>query len=105
MKVKIPRNIKKYETKLIGGLSVRSFIFVIIGFAFAISLGLLLKGFIPLNILCLICILFSLPIFLMGILKISDLYLNEILIRLFKNKYKGENKRLYKVRGYNDEKK
>lgn len=105
MKVKIPRNIKKYETKMIGGLSFRSFIFILIGFIVAIATGLILKSFLPLNLIILICIIISLPIFLMGILKVSDLYLNEIIVREYKNKYKGENKRLYKTRGYNDEEK
>lgn len=105
MKVKIPRNIKNYETKLIGGLGAKQLIFVAIGIVVGLLIGFTLYSFLPLGLVCGISIVVSLPIFLMGVLKVSNIYLHTIIARIYKNEFLGEKRRLYKLRGFNDEEK
>ncbi|MEG2380116.1 MAG: PrgI family protein [Oscillospiraceae bacterium] len=100
MKVKVPRNIKKYETKLMGGMTTRNLIFLIIGFAFVAVWVFLLHNILPYSMLFIVSFLLSLPIFLMGFLKVSNIYLDKVIVKVIKAEILGADRREYKTRGF-----
>lgn len=85
MKVNNPRNILKYRSRGITGLSGKQAIFLIVGIVLFLGIGLLLTSLTPLPIPAafLMALVVSSPFFASAVLKVSGLYFNEVLQRLF----------------------
>lgn len=100
MKVKNPRDILKYQSKGITGLSGKQALFLLLGIALFFGIGLLLVLLTPLPIP--LAFLFSLiiaaPALASAILKISGLYFSEVLRRLLASVILNRDYRPYKTR-------
>lgn len=83
MKASIPKNIKKYENKSAGQFTGRQFICLTIG-AITYFVGFSLLSFLSIDIRALLCAIITLPIILVGFLKVTNIYVDEVIIKMIK---------------------
>lgn len=96
IQIEIPRDIRRYEAKLIGPLTTRQSIFTIIGSAIAILCYTLL-GEMPMDVKCIICVTFAMPILLFGFVKPFGMKLEQFLLTAFASNVLSPRVRLYKT--------
>ena len=97
MRAQIPKNIRKYEDKVILGMNRRQSLFLLISALVGIGLYLALRTVLSISFLLPLISMLVGPIILAGSIKISDLYLVEIFYRIYRDMRNNVGLRLYKI--------
>lgn len=99
MKVNNPRNILRYQSRGIIGLSGKQAVFLAIGIVLFLGIGVVLIVAMPLPmpIPFLISLVIAAPFLASAFLKVSGIYFNEVLVRLLQDIFLGRSYRPYKT--------
>lgn len=100
MRAQIPKNIRKYEDKVILGMNRRQSLFLLIAALIGIGLYLALRTVLSISFLLPLISMLVGPIILAGSIKISDLYLEEIFYRIYRDMRYNDGLRLYKIENW-----
>lgn len=104
MRAQIPQNIRKYESKVIAGLTWRQLGFVGAAIVVAGVLFFLLRTRLNVSVLLPLITLVVAPIIVVGNVKVSGLYLEKILVMIYRDAMYNDGYRPYKHGGFNGEK-
>ena len=100
MKVSLPKDIKKYESKFIAGLTLRQFVFVVLGLLAMVLWCVVLSRVIDFTMACMLAVILSLPVFLLGFLTVSGLTFEKVIARIIRSEIQGKDYRPYRRDGF-----
>jgi len=79
MKEYIPKNIKKTKAKVLGNFTLRQILCIALGTGMFFLITFLLARILPMTLSLVLAIAFSLPVFMVGFVAISGVFLERIL--------------------------
>lgn len=100
MKVTLPKDIKRYKSKFIAGLTLRQFVFVVFGLIAMVLWGYILSRFMDFTLACMLAVILSLPVFLLGFLTVSGLTFEKVIARIIRSEIQGKDYRPYRREGF-----
>ena len=95
IEIKIPKEITEYKEKFLFGLTVRQFISVAAALAVCVPLYIFGKDYLGDDATSWLVILFAVPIFGFGFVKYNGMTFEQLLLVLYRQKWKEPQKRKY----------
>lgn len=97
MKAQIPKNIRKYEDKVIMGMNRRQCLFLLLAIVVGAGLFYLLRSVLNISTLLPLITFLVAPIVMIGSIKVSDLYLEQIFYKMYRDMRYNDGFRPYKI--------
>ena len=100
MKINLPKNIQKYKTKVVAGLSFRQLLFCVVGVIIFGFFAFLFSKILYITMACIVSAIVAIPVFMIGFVKVSGLTFEKIIVRVIRAELFKKDFRPYKREGF-----